>query len=269
MDCIEAYNKIEPLRREFDVRLYRWSEEDLHREIDSGFRWIKRVKSGRAFHYLEFLLSLPPHKRSDAAFAILRNCIVHRKARAQLGLKLTDSEENYVAEYNRRFYPVALLSKHEIALRDQHPAEEFEIDRESLEKMLEPQIARALGQSPNSSRALSFMQPIDGWFVKTGIDVHSIYQLRYGHTIVARGADDFCPIQLHEGSVSFLGWLGIDPTTTFDLLRHVDLTLTAEFMAEVIHHFVSSLPPLLKGLNNTISAELSIERMPDKKLKRK
>lgn len=260
MDCIEANQLIEPLRKEFDIRFYRWAEEDLRREIYSGFRWVKKVKSNRPFHYLEFLMGLPPLERTDAALALLRTSIVHRKARTQLGLQLTEAEQKYVEQFNTRFYPVALLSEREKVLQEENSPEQFDIDRNSFEKMLETQISDALNQPSVSSRACTFKQEMGGWFVETSVDVHSIYQLRYGHTIVARNADDLCPVQLREGSVSLLGWLGIHPATNFDLLRHSDLQGTAEFMIEVIHHFLSALPPLLKGLKNTIPEEISIKQ---------
>ncbi len=260
MDCLEANQKLEPLRREFNVIFYRWAETDLAREVNSGFHWVKKVKSNRAFHYLEFLLGLPPHERLDAAVALLRNSIVHRKARTQLGLQLTERELRYAQEFDKRFYPIAQLSEREKLLPEEYLPEQFEIDRDALELMLEQRLSAAFGQRSSSNRACTFMQSSEGWFIETSVDVHSIYQVRYGHTIAARNADDLCPVQLREGSISLLAWLGVHPSTNFEFLRNSDLEATVEFIVEVTNHFLSSVPPLLKGFKNTIPANLSLSR---------
>lgn len=256
MNCIEANQRLEPLRKQFSVRYYRWAEQELLREIDSGFARVRKVKSSRVFHYLDFLLELNPQERAAAAFAFLRKA--HKDAFTELGGSLTPEEQGYIEKFQRRFYPIASLSRSETQLLENIPESEFELDAEEFEHLLESETSRVLQESLIKGRPYSFQQRIGCWFLQTSIDVHSIFQLRYEHTIDARNANDLCPVHLKERGISLLGWLGVHPGTDFDRLRRSEMNETASFMAETIQHFVLAAPALLAGLEHDIPAELDM-----------
>lgn len=268
MDCVEANRSIEPQRREFAVRLYRWAEQDLQREIDSGFRRVRKVKSSRAFHYLDFLRSLPVRERPEAAVALFR--AAHRTALERLGESLTTAEISYISKFQSRFHPVAFHSEFEKELLARSSPDQFKVNRDEFQELLEMEISRAIDQRPIVGRACLFRQQIGSWFLETGFDVHSIYQLRYGHYIKARNASDLCPVQLREdGGTTLLGWLGVDPSTSFNLLRKSELAETASFLAEIIHYYVSAVPLLLEGLTHNVPAKLEARTERSKRSARK
>jgi hypothetical protein len=257
MDCVEANNLIEPQRREFAIRFYRWAEQDLKLEVDGGFGRVRSVKSSWAFHYVDFLSSLPRNEQLQAALAILRASIVHKMAREQLGLTLTPIEKQHVQDFQRRLHPIAWRSESEEKLLSSTRAEEFKLDKDELEELLFDKIGKALDVKPINS-SLLFLQQIKGWYLETGADIRSVYQLRYGQYIIARKANDLCPVHLKEGGITILGWLGIHPDTAFNLLRKSELQEATTFVAEAIRYFASVAPTLLEGLEHKVPEQLDL-----------
>jgi hypothetical protein len=259
MNCLEANNSIDLLRQEFAVRFFRWAELELQRELDQDFVRVRKVKSGRAFHYLEFLAAQPPKKRSTAAYAILRASVIHRLAREQLGITFAAEERELLQQYQSRFHPEARWGRIETQIRSDYTLDDFELDRTQFEKLLLSACSQALDAEFIPHRGLMFLQKIDGWYLKTGIDITSVYQVRYSQTITARRGEslkDYCPIQLKEAGVSFLGWLGVEPVTTFNLLIKSEMQAAAAFIAERAQYFASVAPALLAGLIHTIPEKL-------------
>ena len=255
MDCVEANRSIAKQREQFAVRLYEWSKRDLEREIDAGFPRVKRVKSSRAFHYLDFLRSLPVRERPAAALALFY--ARHKKHLSHVKkISIGSAEATYIAKFQERFYPVGLRSESEIELLSKSPPEEFDIDRDELEEIIENEVSRVLQLPLAMHKGHSVKQKVGAWFVRTSVDVHSVFQLRYGHTITAREADDLCPVQLLEYGTSLLSWLGVHADTSFNLLRKSELQQTAVFVSELIHHFLSAAPVLLTGLEHEIPPHL-------------
>ncbi len=260
MDCVEANHSIGVQRDEFAIRLYHWAERDLQREIDADFPRVKRVKSSRAFHYLDFLRSLPIKDRYPAAMALFRASNAHRKTIESLGYKPTDFESSIVSKFRARFYPVAIRSDSEEKLLSRTPPGEFDIDPDELEELIRHQVSSVLGIPGMSEPACSFQQRLGPWYVRTFVDVHSILQLRYGHAITARGnyEVDLCPVSLVDHDISFLRWLGIHSDTSFERLRRSEISETAVLIGEVIHQFISDLPQLLDGLTHSIPERMDL-----------
>jgi hypothetical protein len=137
--------------------------------------------------------------------------------------------------------------------------DDFELNRLHFEKILFSVCSQALDGELMPHRGLMFVHKIDGWYLKTGIDVTSVYQLRYSQTITARKGEslkDYCPVQLKEAGISFLGWLGIEPNTTFNLLLKSEMHEAAVLIAERVRYFASMAPALLAGLIHNVPEKL-------------
>ena len=256
MDCLEAENSITPAREEFAVRYLRWAEGEVHQEIDNDFSRIRMVRSRWVLHYLDFMESLSRARRLTAAIALLRSSVVHRTAREILNLQLSETDLEYGRAFQGRLLPINLRSESEERLYSGTKADDFRIDRVAFEKILIEECSKLSLLQQVPGYACRFQLQIGKWFLQTSIDVHSVYQLRYSHTITARSAQmsfkDHCPVQLKEGGVNVLNWLGVHPATEYTQLRPEDLTQTARFVAEMTRHFVKHAPVLLSGLTHDI-----------------
>jgi hypothetical protein len=258
MTCTEARERIAPLEAEFAVRFYRWAEEDLQREIETDFARVRKIKSSRAFHYIEFLNALPKRERSEAALALLHDSITHKLARETLGLTLTPAEKEYKSRWQSRFFPVATWSTMEKRIRSRD-SDKLTLDKQKFEDVLNAEICKSLKSQPSTPTSCIFQQKIGNWYLRTGFDVRSIFQFRYSHYITARdriNARDFCPLHLKAVGLTIGGWLGIDPTTSFNLMRKSEMRTTAIFLADVMRYFVSHVPKLLEGLTHDIPQEI-------------
>lgn len=259
MNCLEANNSIDLLRQKFAVHFFRWAELELQRELDEDFVRVRKVKSGKALHYLEFLCEQPAKKRSTAAYAILRASVTHRLAREQLSITFDAEERELLEQYQTRFHSEARWGRTETQIRSKHTADAFDLNRPQFEKMLLSICSETLDAKILPHRGLMFVQKVGNWYLKTGIDVTSVYQLRYSQTITARRAEslkDYCPVQLKEAGVSFLGWLGVEPSTTFNLLVKSEMQEAAAFVAERAQHFAAVAPTLLAGLVHNVPEKL-------------
>jgi hypothetical protein len=237
MDVPEANQRLQPIRDQFFVRFYRWSNEVSRQEFDEGFPFVSRIRNLNVLRLLNFTASLSRNERALLCSALLKR--FHQRA-VELLEDFPSLEED------------ALLNRYSAASDVQAlqlAASAPGFRKANFRKMVLKKLGQVLGDpvemAPNRE-TWTYEAQIGCWMVRTGVDIGGRRNVGYGHTISAREA---VHLQHH---ISVLSWMGISSQTDWIYLSEAESDEAAECLGQLCRQFLNAVPKLLEGLTHDL-----------------
>lgn len=220
-------------RREFAIRLYRWSLEEWEREFGNGFTLLQQVRGNAASKTIDILRSLCDDERRRLTQAFAKR--FHKQACADLGEGLAEDEMHLL----RWADSVRVLS-----LDHQPPVLADKSLRKAIVARLKSELA-FLGRPEPIGRPAEwrYVTGSGAWRIVTELEaVGQFGDCSYSHSIETLGGT---PVSQY---LSLLSWLGVSSQSKWRVSDQQDVTTAAVAVGNLCRHFLDAAPRLLDGL---------------------
>lgn len=228
--------ELDTLRDDFFVRFYRWSMDDMRRELAEDFRLLRLVRSSTALRALAYFEGFSAGERVALFEAQIK--AFHPRAMEILGIPLTPDEESLLQRKRE-----ALLQPTPVEVELRGGLDAIRVPRVNTSKL-----AKLTGQELEAGVGLPVRKWRSGaWFTVTLGDWSVSIDVSYGSPPyylqhIMAGEE---PLVQH---ISCLSWLGVSQQTAWDLAKKGDELETARAIATLCSHFLGAAPALLDGL---------------------
>jgi len=228
--------RLQPVRNEFLVRLYHWSDEFSRLEFETDFPIVQRIKSSNVLHFLSFARWLNTKDRFLLRSALLKR--FHPWAAEALGDLLSVQEKGLLDRYSEARRADASQTDAVAA----NPS-----SKALLRRMLSQRLNATFGEPHEVAperETWTYRSEIDCWTLQTLIDTGGRRGFGYFHSISAQHA---VYLQQH---ISILSWMGVSSQTDWFHLSEKEYGGAADALADICALFIDNAPKLLANLSH-------------------